>query len=181
MLLERDDPEGISHIESAMDNEPDSIAAGCELIYSFLRRQGRKEEAEKYRTRLFRHYDVLEHAGQERATFNDGDVLLPHGLSPEQIARLREQVRRYYLEIKRAYLARKQIANLPDKPLYVLGIETESSWYESKSDEADMELLNKLLANISFDGETYIIIFNRSFKKTKKAMSALDGALIYGE
>jgi Zn-dependent protease with chaperone function len=181
MLLEREDPAGIKHLETAMKHEPDSVAHGCEIIYGFLRRQGRDEEAEQYRKRLFKQYDVLERAGQERATFQDGDALLPHGLSDEEAARLREQLRRYYLEIKRAYLARKQIANLPDKPLYVLGIETETSWYHPNSDEADRELLQKLLANINFEGETYVLILSSSFKKTKKAMSKMEGALIYGD
>jgi Zn-dependent protease with chaperone function len=181
MLLEREDAEGVAHVERAMEADHEFVAPGCELIYGFLRRQGRDEEAEGYRQRLFRHYDLLERAGQERAVYKDGDPLLPHGLTPEQVARLREQVRRYYRGIKRAYLARKQTEHLSDVPLYVLGVEPESSWYSSSNEETEMELMRNLVANVKFTGETFVIVLNRNFRKTKKAMARLEGALIYGE
>ncbi|HEU4594059.1 MAG TPA: M48 family metallopeptidase [Pyrinomonadaceae bacterium] len=181
MLLEREDEAGVAHVERAMESDHEFVAPGCEAIYGFLRRHGRDEEAEIYRKRLFSHYDLLERAGQERAVFKDGDALIPHGLTPEEVAGLRAQVRRYYRDIKRAYLARKQTEHLSDVPLYVLGIEIELSWYQSSSEEFDRELLNKLIANLEFKGETFIVILNNNFKKTKKALAKLEGALIYGD
>ncbi len=181
MLLEREDAQGVEHMERAMEADREFIAPGCEAIYGFLRRQGRDEEAEGYRKRLFRHYDLLENAGRERSVFKDGDALLPHDLTTEQVARLREQVRRYYRDIKRASLARKQTEHLSDVPLYVLGVEPESSWYSSSNEESEMELMRNILANVEFTGETFVVVLNRNFKKTKKAMAQLEGALIYGE
>jgi hypothetical protein len=66
-------------------------------------------------------------------------------------------------------------------PLYVLGVEPESSWYSSSNEETEMELMRNILANVEFTGETFVLILNRHFKKTKKALAQLEGALIYGE
>jgi Zn-dependent protease with chaperone function len=58
MLLARKDPSGVEHIERAMAAEPQSVPAGCHMLYSFFRSQGRDAEAENYRRRLFQHFDA---------------------------------------------------------------------------------------------------------------------------
>lgn len=177
MLIERDDAEGITHIERAMKAEPQSVPAGCQLLYGFLRRQGRETEAVEYRRRLFKHFDQVERAQQERAAFKDGDELLPHAYTNEELTRLREQLRRY-TDVKEAFLARKKVEEFPDKPLHVLGVITVGRWFKLRSNSADGELLKKLINELEFPGETYVLLL-KGFGKTKKAMRATEGALIY--
>lgn len=178
MLLEGGDEAGVAHLERAMEAEPETVPAGCDMIYGFLRERGRAEEAEAYRKRLFKHYDAVELAQDERNRFKDGDALLPHELPAEGVARLREQLGRFD-EIRAAFLARKEIAHFTNKPVYVLAVETDTHWYQYRSDGADAELLRRLGELMEMPGESFFLILNRNFSKTKKTLRATDGALVY--
>jgi len=178
MLLERGDEAGVAHLERAMAAEPECVPAGCEMVYAFLRERGRADEAEAYRRRLFRHFDLVESAQDERNHFRDGDQLLPHGLAEEEVARLREQLRGYP-ELKAAYLARKAVEHFTNKPVYVLGVVTDTPWHKYRSDGADAELLQRLSARMEMPGESFFVVLDRRFSKTRKAMRATGGALVY--
>jgi hypothetical protein len=162
-----------------MEADPEAVPAGCELIYAFLRERGREEEAERYRKRLFEHFDAAELAQEERSQYRDGDELLPHELTAEQVEGLRTQLRRFD-RIENAYLARKRVEHFADKPLYVLAVETEARWYRSGTDEADAELLHTLSQRMEMPGESFFVILNNNFRKTKKTLRTMDNALIYG-
>ena len=178
MLLERGEEEGVAFLERAMEADAETIPAGCQIIYAYLRERGRSEEAEKYRQRLFSHFDLLELAEGERGKYRDGDELLPHGLTDEEVEGVRAQLRQFG-RIEAAYLARKRVEHFADKPVYVLAVETEGRWYKTNIDAADVELLQSLSQRMAMPGETFFVILNRNFPKTKKAIRALDGALIY--
>ena len=178
LLLERGEEEGIAHVERAMEAEPDSAAQGCQMIQAYLRERGREEEAEKYRRRLLRHLDVLQSAGDERAAFRDGEEIAPHEMPAEQVERLRRQLAGLG-DVAAAYLARKRLEHFPDKPLYVLGVETKKRWYRYRSASADSDLLHRLVTRLEIPGESFVVILDRNFSKTKKAMRQLEGALIF--
>lgn len=81
MLLEQGETAGIERIERAMEKEPQSVIAGCEAIFKFLRRQERDAEAERYRTRAIEHNELIKRAQDERRTIYPRDQFQPHGLS----------------------------------------------------------------------------------------------------
>lgn len=58
VLIEQNNEAGIRHIERAMTLEPETVLPGCELIYFFLKEQGRDEEAEQYAIRAKQHYQT---------------------------------------------------------------------------------------------------------------------------
>lgn len=57
ILIAREDAEGVEHLEKAMAADPDYVPAACQVLYGFMRSQGRDDEAEAYRRRLLRHID----------------------------------------------------------------------------------------------------------------------------
>lgn len=177
MLVERKDTAGVEHIERAMAVEPECVAAGCQILYGFFREQGRDAEAEAYRKRLFQHFDAETGAREERGGFSDGDALLPHALTPEQVEQIRKQLARIS-DVKVAYLARKEVEHFPDKPLHVVGIVAATPWYKLRSATADSDLLRTAISTIEFPGETYVVLLSR-YKKTRKAMENLEGALVF--
>jgi Zn-dependent protease with chaperone function len=179
MLLGRGDEAGVGHLESAMEDDPEFVPVVCQMIYAFMRERGREDEAEGYRKRLSKHFDTAGLAHHERNTFRDGDELLAHGLGAEEVEGLRAQLRKYDW-IKVAYLARKHVEHFTNKPVYVLAVETEARWYQTRAAEADAELLQTLTRRMEMPGESFFVILNRNFPQTKKALRALDGALIYG-
>jgi len=59
ITLAQKDENGIALIERAMQSEAEYTFSGCENIYVFLLKQGRKEEAEKYREKAISHYQKV--------------------------------------------------------------------------------------------------------------------------
>ena len=160
-----------------MTVEPECVAAGCQILYGFFREGGRDAEAESYRKRLFQHFDAETGAREERGGFSDGDVLLRHTLTPEQVELIRAQIARIS-DVKAAYLARKEVEHFPDKPLHVLGLVAATPWYKFRTATADSDLLRTAISTIEFPAETFIVLLRR-YKKTKKALEALEDSLVY--
>jgi Zn-dependent protease with chaperone function len=178
ILIERGEAKGVEHIERAMAAEPEAVPPGCQILYGFFRERGQAEEAEVYRQRLFKHYDLLEKAGYERQSLRDGDSLEPHAFSAEQLEHLRAQLARYE-EIKTAFLARKSVEHFPDHHVHVLAILPRARWYGFRSDAAEGKLLQRLGNELELPPDTFILILNRSYRKTWKALPQMEGALIY--
>jgi Zn-dependent protease with chaperone function len=178
ILVERGDAAGVGHVERAMASEPEAVAPGCQLLYGFFRERGQADEAEVYRQRLLRHYDLLERAGQERESFSDGDPLEPHAFGAEQLERLRAQLARYD-EIKAAFLARKSIEHFPDHPVHVLAVLPRARWYGLRSDAADGKLLQRLINELELPPDTFVLILSTTYRKTRKSLPLMEGALIY--
>ena len=57
ILISKEDAAGVEHLEKAMAEDADYVPVACEVIYGYMRAQGRHEEAEAYRRRLLRHLD----------------------------------------------------------------------------------------------------------------------------
>lgn len=178
ILLDREEDRGIGHIEKAMSLSPKCVLPGCEVVYWFLMRQGKEEEAKAYFHRAERQADLIEAAQQERAFLGFDDTYIPHGLSLDRINHLRKQLARYP-EIITAYLVRKQVRHFPDEPLYALGLVVRSNWYKIRSEEKDGAYSERLAGEIEFDGETIVFVINKSNKKMKSIMVAVPGSQIY--
>jgi predicted Zn-dependent protease len=58
ILIAKEDAAGVEHLEKAMAEDPDYVPFACQLIYDYVRVQGREEEAEAYRRRLLKHLDA---------------------------------------------------------------------------------------------------------------------------
>jgi hypothetical protein len=83
-----------------------------------------------------------------------------------------------YERVGEAYLARKVVSRLPEKPFYVLGIVTRHAWYETNTSTKDGELVQQLV-NLAFPGHFYVIILNENQKKLKQVLQSVEGARIY--
>src|SRR6185295_2298724 len=79
-LLAREDEAGIKHIELTMNQDTSAVPAGCQLIYRFLTRRQRDEEADRYRRRAEAYYLEVEHARHERHQISTKDNFKPHNL-----------------------------------------------------------------------------------------------------
>jgi Zn-dependent protease with chaperone function len=106
VLLEDADPDGIKHLEIAMEGDADAYIPSCELIYGFLKQQGKNDEAQKYQQKVESHYQKVYLAQQERATVSCFDALITHDLSEEEVNKL-QQYLSHYQDIEVVYLVRK--------------------------------------------------------------------------
>ncbi len=121
LLLARDDPEGVEHIEEAMGSEPDLIIPGLEALARFARNQGRQDEAEVYMRRLSESYDALYEYQLERQMLGENDTFIPHDLSPAWADWI-HQTLSAEPAIQEAYLVRKEVHHFPESSCYILSL-----------------------------------------------------------
>jgi len=178
IYLTQRNAEGIEHIEKAMQLETDAILSGCELIYNFMMAQGEEAKAREYYNRASQHAERLERAGAERSRLGFKDTYLYHDLPEARVAHLKEQIARYP-QIAQGYLARKQVQYFPEKPLYVLGVVVRRPWYKLHSEKEDALFAQKVAQEITFPGETFVLVLNGPNSKLKKIMQKIPGSLIY--
>ncbi len=177
-LLSRGDEDGVALIEGAMERDPDAILPGCRLIHAHLKRAGREEEAQVYRQRALRRAELLEAAKEERARLRLSDTYCPHGLPAAATERLRAQFTRYP-QLTAAYLVRKEVRHFPERPLYALGILTARPWYRRRSEEQDLQFARRLLEELEFPGETFVLVLTGRNAKLRKIMERTPNSLIY--
>src|SRR5687768_2227879 len=116
-LLERGDEAGISKIEQVMAKEAHAIPAGCDLIYKFLSARKRREEAEAYRQRAADFYKEAELAQQERNVISAADAFKPHGVEPDVVSKLHDQLSNHP-DVAMAHLVQKVVQHFPQEPFY---------------------------------------------------------------
>lgn len=174
LLLDRGEDAGIAHLLQAMDADEDAVTAGCTLVYRYLMQRGREVEAEPYSERYRAQVEREEERSAERDNLSLDDTLVAHGLPTEAVRAITAQLRSYR-RIARAYLAQKQL-RLSTKPIYVLGVVL--AWW-AYGDDYNQKLVKKLVEEVSFPGETFVVVLDNSKKQLKQAAKSLPNALVY--
>lgn len=156
LLLARDDPQGIEQLSAAARIDPKLEQPACAAVVGFHRRHGREVEAQEYEKRYWELSEQGELARRERARVSSDERFLPHGLDAASIAtfaRSLEQVG----GVKRAWLARKALRFQPERPLYVLGIQSDAPWWKPVARAAEKELMARISRECRSPGDTVII------------------------
>lgn len=177
LLLDQDDERGLAHLERAMAREPEGVLPACEAAYGFLRRHGREAEAAQYRARAEQSLETLAQAQAERDNLNRGDTFLEHGLAVEQVESLRTGLAPHE-QIRKAYLARKQVVHFPDRPVWVLGLVLHKPFLPV-DDTKKQALVQQLTTDLTAPGETLILLLEDQFAWAEGALRKTPGALIF--
>jgi Zn-dependent protease with chaperone function len=171
VLIEDADPHGIEHLEIAMEGDVDAYIPSCELIYGFLKQQGKDDEAQKYQQKLESHYQKVYLAQQERATVSCFDALITHDLPEEEVNKL-QQYLSHYKNIEACYLVRKHLKHFPEKSMYVMAIRCRHSFWtrfrlSARALKKEQEAIAKIVKEFQFANYTYVTVFasDRSFNK----------------
>ena len=184
-LLARDDEEGVRHIETAMDVDPDAISPGSRTIAAWLRRRDRMEEAQRYLKQAEDQELLQAAAAKERESVNRKDTFAPHGVNESALTELRTALARFD-RIKAAWLVRKVVTHRPESPLYVLGVDFGTSWKASLrasgipvGDDGPDPLIQSLANTLPFPGEAFVVPLNAENAWVRKKMKAIAGAKFY--
>lgn len=155
-LLLRDREEGIALVQPAMERDGQAKYIGLELLRDYYWRIGKEAEAHAEHARLVEQHDLLEAARAERdaTELKPYDHFLEHDLDAQALARLQEQLRAID-GVRSAWLVRKHIKLLPEKPLYVLGFATTATWSNRKARVAEIQ--KEISTRVAFPGETLIL------------------------
>jgi Zn-dependent protease with chaperone function len=178
ILLAQENMAGIALLDHAMALDPEISLSGNELIYLFHQKQGRQAEANRYLNRIEEHQTVLTKASQERSSIQERDNFKPHHLPDSELAKLSQQLA-VYPEITEAYLVQKEVEYLPTKPLYVLAIRHDSTWWKIESSYRAQNLCDQVAAEMTFPGATYVLILDNLNKKIERKIGQVPGASIY--
>jgi len=146
VLLEADDPSGVDHIAWACERDPDARVSGYEMLSRFYERHGREREAEEYQRRAWAAADLWELARAERQGVGVRDRLLPHALTPEEVQGLRQQLEQIPA-LKAAYVVRKEVRLVAEKPYYVVAVELQLGGYWAHSAQARLRIGRALRAS----------------------------------
>jgi tetratricopeptide (TPR) repeat protein len=179
LLSNYQDARGIKYIEHAIKKDPNITIDGCEIIYSFLQKQGKVEEAKSYLQRAEKYYAVASQAQEERSWVRMNDEFKNHDLPEKEIKKIC-----HYLslisEIKTVYLVQKIVKNFPGNPLYILGITRKVGfWGEADSEVKNSQLRTQLHKEIEFPGDGFILILTGQHAIFEKKLRKIPNSMIY--
>lgn len=174
VLLEKKgcEADALHYLNTAMEADYDFIIPGNHLLIQYFIGQDRPEEAEKYLSKALDFARILKLAKEERQVRLDHNYIW-HGLSSEQLLEIVQQLRQYP-ELSQAYLVRRKVQYLLNRPMYVLVIvQTHSGRSREKT-----SLTDRIASQVSFPGEAFVVELNWKNRKLK-SVRKIQGALIY--
>lgn len=140
ILLERDDPQGLAHLERAMAEFRHALPA-CELACDYFHRLDDRNQADLWRRRGERFIDVANRAQAEREALSSADIFLRSDLPEADHRLLRDQLAAFE-HVKHAWIARKELKHVREHPLYVVAV--ASSGLLTNADKLIEELAQKV-------------------------------------
>ncbi len=173
-LLWRGDAAGEALVVRAMQQDREAVIPGAQTLRDFHCRAGRKAEADQWHARMLAEMRVQEAAAEERRHVRVTDRFDEHGLDAATIETLRAQLSRV-AGIRQAYLVRKRLRHLPERPLYLLGFTTRA-WWQRYDARAATRVQHDILAHVVFGGHTLVVnlegghrAFARRFRRVRNA------------
>ena len=160
ILLEQKNPEGVPHLEKAMELNASTTGDASSLLSGFYFDQGNKELAEEFRKRASDFFDKQQRQQEQALSFSDKDRFISHGLDEKAVSELKSKLSKVH-GLDAAYLVRKVIDD-PEVSIYVLAVVAGYTWREGQSAKHLEPLFEQLLnipdlpspmTFVSLDGE----------------------------
>jgi Zn-dependent protease with chaperone function len=175
-LLERDDDSGAALLQRAAELDETLIISACERLRDYHWRHERKGEAKAWHLRLTERAELQFAAAEERKGVTTRDTFEAHGLTAEALAALVAGLRNVP-EVRSAYLARKHVVHLADRPFFVLGFTCTAPLRFYRIKRAN-EVLKKIQETLRFPGETWIINVEGENSRFKRKLKRIKGARV---
>jgi Zn-dependent protease with chaperone function len=179
-LVLEDDEAGLRHLERAMELDPDTTFAACDVATGFLHARGRGGDADAFRRRAAERAEILERARAERdaRTLSHRDTFLPHGLETAHAQALSTQLS-MVRGLKRALLARKAVTVMPETPCFVLAVEPVWKPGELEGNNPSDQLAERVLKSVSLPGTLLVIEFVENGWALEKTLQQVPGAELF--
>jgi hypothetical protein len=133
-LLEEGDEAGLRHLERAMQLDPGTTGPACAAAAAFLHARGRRAGTQAFRRRARAHQEIVERNAGERdeRSLSRRDRFLPHGLGEAEVRALSTHLSGSD-DVRRGLLVRKEVTVFPERPCYVLLVETVArEWWRGQ-------------------------------------------------
>lgn len=179
ILLGRGDDSGIALVERAMERDESAVLPGCGVVYEFLAREGRLEEADRYRERGAQRASMLDEAGREREYLTSRDSYLPADLPAEAVRSIVAQLDAIE-GVKRAYLVRKVVRHFADEaPLHVLAVVPAPVRLSLNPGQAERKAAEAIVARLELPPGVNAFAMPRQAAVLLKPIRKVKGALVY--
>jgi Zn-dependent protease with chaperone function len=140
-LLSEQNPNGVPHLERAMDIDNALGISCCQQLYSYMKTKGRDEEAEKYADLIDHYLEKLKNAHIERNAVSAEDYYTDHDLDDDKLRELTALICKQK-ELKQAVLVKKDLVHNQDAPIYVMMVDFKQKMMGGAG--TDQELVNAL-------------------------------------
>ena len=173
LLVDRDDPAGLDHLERAMDLDETLVGDACVALIGWYSEQGDDEAVDRYMERLRAFESKVADAREERAAVAANDTFTLPDIDDETRERLELEVGAYD-DVDEAYLVRKETDHFPDEPFYILAVCHTVGPVRA----AIPETVAAISQQITFPAETliYDLGHNRRGKKLRRKLQDMEGA-----
>ena len=178
MRLQKDDPQGVDFIETALRTDPLLTQSGCELLYAHFNRTGQRDRLRplEHRADQFREQSTL--AQQERNHISVADTFVPHQLEPTPLAELRKLLATEP-DIRSAAVASKWLKYFPANPCFVVALKIGVPWWKPRRQKTNQALVQRLAKAISLPGNFTVFVSGGKLRALGTKIYAVPGAIIY--
>ncbi len=173
-LLALGDNAGIALVEECMAADEESVLPGCALLFDYCKRHQLNAEADRFQLMYEQKSGHARAAHEEETNVKVAESFEAHGLQPEKIAALCEQLNAVK-EIRRVYFVRRRLKHQPDRECFSLGFEV-TPWWRWQRQSAVEAAQRKILADVDMLGSTTVfcvegenVAFARKFRKVRGA------------
>lgn len=179
LLLERGDEAGIGLIERTMEQDADAILPGCQVVYDFLAREGRLEEADRYREIATARAAMLEEAQHERQYMTTQDTYAPSELTAPDVALIVTQLDQLD-GVRRAYLAKKIVKHFADEaPMHVLVIVPDRMRWSLDEEKKQRAVAEAIIAQLELPAGVSAFPLPEQTDHLLAPMRKVAGSLVY--
>lgn len=186
ILLSKDTPDAVNFLTQAMKDYR-YASYSCDLLYNYYTRLNKEEQAKFYYEKYLNQLDTLRFAEEERSQSILAAKLKPHNMPEKDISGLIEHLKKYP-EVKKVFIAERELQYIPENHFYVIGLIIKWPWHKTLSDhnKISYDLIYKIASEYQFSkdikGEVLYYLLNDhygEFKKLENNMKKLESSLIY--
>jgi Zn-dependent protease with chaperone function len=171
------DPEGERLLLAVVTRQDeDWLSAACMALEEHYRSTGMNDRVHEMRSTLDRHESDLRAAQQERAGVTARDRFLPHGLGDEPLMAL-QALLAATADVEAAWLARKDVRYLPQRPLFVLCVRATGAWWGGA--DRDTALVRRLTPKVQLPGQFLVIGRRGPFRALARKVAAQCGPEVF--
>lgn len=177
-LLEKDDPGCELFLERAAVEDAEFLPHSCRLLHDYFRRLGRTDKVREIAARLDRHDQQIAASHAERSSVSASDPLIPHGLSPDELATLREALSSEP-GLSLAELARKDLKHFPDQKLFLLCVHARRRWHGLPDTDAEQALASRLSKHVHLPGRVLVFAPQGSFRRLARKLRTVENVTVH--
>jgi Zn-dependent protease with chaperone function len=175
-LLQRGDAEGVKPMESVLEQTPEAVLPGAQLLWNYYLCHNETDRASHWQRRYLEQSAALQAAREERGELLPSDPLIEHALPADALSALTAQLNTVP-GLTRAYLVRKVTRHFPERPLYVLGFKS-GRWWQMYDGANAHALTHRIRQEVRFPGDALIVNLDGPNQRLAHRLPAVKGSRI---